>query len=103
MQPFVSIYGHYDAATGLYVLTSRIQSIITSIINVGEFVGAVSSFIVGDMLGRRTGLLVAMACVVLGTILQMAANLIGVLIAGRLVVGEHQFNNLLGRSSLTIE
>lgn len=87
MQPFVKLYGHLDNATGQYVLSSRIQSITSSIINVGEFLGAVSSFVVGDHLGRRGGLFVSRACVIIGTILQVADTNIGCLIAGRLVLG----------------
>lgn len=87
MQPFVRLYGDYDAELGKYTLSPHVMSIITSIINVGEFVGAVSSFIISNRLGPRTGLFISMACIVIGTVLQTAANLYGVLIAGRLVVG----------------
>jgi len=87
MQPFIELYGHFDAVQGKYVLASRIESIITSIINVGEFLGAVSSFIVEDRLGRRGGLYVSSTCVIIGTVLQVSHSNIGILIAGRLVLG----------------
>ena len=53
MKPFIQAYGHYDSSTGTYILSSKIQSLTTSIINVGELVGAVSSYIIGDHLGRH--------------------------------------------------
>lgn len=88
MEPFDKLYGHYDASKAAYVLSSRVESIVTSIINVGEFVGAVSSFVLGDHLGRRRSLLVALSAVVVGVILQTASTGIGLLIAGRLVLGK---------------
>lgn len=88
MQPFIKIYGHYDAAQKTYVLNSNTESVVTSMINVGEFVGAVTSFILGEHFGRRGSLLIAVCTVVVGVILQTASSSIGLLIAGRLVLGE---------------
>ncbi|KAJ5627838.1 general substrate transporter [Penicillium lividum] len=87
MEPFIKAYGHYDSATGGYVLSASIQSLTTSIINVGEFVGAVSSFLVDDRIGRRGGLFVSSAFVVIGVIFQVAADNLGLLIVGRLALG----------------
>ncbi|KAJ5937820.1 general substrate transporter [Penicillium verhagenii] len=87
MEPFIKEYGHYDTATDAYVLSASMQSLTTSIINVGEFVGAVSSFMVGDRIGRRGGLFVSSAFVVAGVIFQVAANDLGLLIVGRLLLG----------------
>lgn len=89
MQPFIKGYGGtFDAHSHGYILSARLQSITTSIINVGELVGAGASFIIGDRLGRKGGLLVAMACVVIGTIFQVSYARLGMLIAGRLILGE---------------
>lgn len=87
MEPFLEIYGHYDTAQGSYVLSSRLESIVTSIINVGELLGALSSYLVGDFLGRRGGLFLAMVAVVIGVIFQVSANNLGLLITGRLILG----------------
>ncbi|GAM35494.1 hypothetical protein TCE0_017r03874 [Talaromyces pinophilus] len=87
MEPFIKAYGHYDSSTGTYILSSSIQSLTTSIINVGELVGAVSSYVVGDHLGRRGGLFVSSLMVVLGVIFQTASHYLGMLIVGRLVLG----------------
>lgn len=88
MEPFIKEYGHYDSASGAYVLSASMQSLTTSIINVGELVGAVSSFVVDDRIGRRGGLFVSSAFVVAGVIFQVAADDLGLLIVGRLLLGE---------------
>lgn len=92
MKPFIQAYGHYDSSTGTYILSSKIQSLTTSIINVGELVGAVSSYIIGDHLGRRGGLFVSSFMVVLGVVFQTASHYLGMLIVGRLVLGKHELN-----------
>ncbi|EEA26287.1 sugar transporter, putative [Talaromyces marneffei ATCC 18224] len=87
MEPFIEAYGHYDSSIGTYIMSSSIQSLTTSIINVGELIGAVSSYIVGDHLGRRGGLFVSSFMVVLGVIFQTASHYLGMLIVGRLLLG----------------
>ncbi|KAJ5291302.1 general substrate transporter [Penicillium angulare] len=87
MDPFIKAYGHYDTHANAYVLSSRIQSITTSIINVGEFIGAASSFVIDDRIGRRGGMLFSSVFVVIGVIFQVSANNLGLLIAGRLILG----------------
>ncbi|GLA07844.1 hypothetical protein AnigIFM60653_009083 [Aspergillus niger] len=88
MEPFIKAYGHYDNATGGYVLSSSIQSLTTSIINVGELVGAVSSYLVDDRIGRRGGLFVSSTFVVLGVIFQVSADKLALLIVGRLLLAD---------------
>ncbi|KAJ5097386.1 general substrate transporter [Penicillium angulare] len=87
MDPFIKAYGHYDPEVNAYAMSSRIQSITTSIINVGEFIGAASSFAIDDKIGRRGGMFVSSVFVVIGVIFQVSANNLGLLIAGRLVLG----------------
>ncbi|OJI82496.1 hypothetical protein ASPTUDRAFT_172682 [Aspergillus tubingensis CBS 134.48] len=87
MEPFIKAYGHYDSATGGYILSSSIQSLTTSIINVGELVGAISSYLVDDRIGRRGGLFVSSTFVVLGVIFQVSADKLALLIVGRLLLG----------------
>ncbi|KAJ6013841.1 sugar transporter [Penicillium herquei] len=87
MEPFLQDYGSFDNATGAYVLSSSIQSLTTSIINIGEFIGAVSSFMLDDKIGRRGGLFVSSACVLIGVIFQVSAPKIALLIVGRLFLG----------------
>lgn len=87
MQPFLKIFGHLDPVKGVYVLSAERQSLTTSIINAGEFVGAISSFVIGERLGPRSGLFVSSAAVIIGTLIQVLAPNVGALIAGRLILG----------------
>lgn len=87
MDQFVQDYGSLDAATGQKVVSASTQSLVTSIINVGEFVGALTASFISDHAGLRGGLLVACVIVTVGTTLQIAGTDIGLLIAGRLVLG----------------
>lgn len=88
MTPFIDHFGTFDAATGEYVLTASRESLVTSIIQVGEFIGAGTAWLVADKLGRKGGLYLTSACVIVGTTLQISTNTIGTLIAGRIVVGK---------------
>lgn len=88
MDEFVQVYGSLDAATGKKVVSASTQSLVTSIINVGEFFGALTASYISERVGLRGGLLVACVIVSIGTTLQIAGALIGPLIAGRLVLGK---------------
>lgn len=87
MQPFLKIYGRYDPVKKIYFMSAGQQSLTSSIINAGEFVGAVSSYYLIEKLGRRGSLFVSSGTVIVGTIIQVASTHIGSLIAGRLVLG----------------
>lgn len=87
MEQFVQSYGTYDTATGKMVVSASRQSLVTSIINVGEFVGALTASWLGQRAGLRGGLMVACVIVMVGTTLQAAGTGIGLMIAGRLVLG----------------
>jgi MFS transporter, SP family, sugar:H+ symporter len=87
MKPFLKQYRKYDSATGTYGVSSSVLSLVTSIINAGEFVGAVTAFFVGEKIGRRGGLYLSSICVVIGTLVQVAGSSEGTLIVGRLVLG----------------
>ena len=88
MPAFLKIFGTYDPKTHEYMMSAERQSLTTSIINAGEFVGAVSSFLIGEKLGPRSGLFVSSAAVIIGTLIQVIAPNVGALIAGRLVLGK---------------
>ena len=87
IKSFLEQYGHFDAATDTYILSASTQSWITSIIVVGEFVGAASAYYVGDTIGRKKGLYISSSAVVIGTLLQTIPTYIGTLAVGRLLVG----------------
>ena len=88
MDSFSRIYGRWDAAKATYVVSSSTESLVASIINAGEFVGAVSAFLVSNRVGLRGGLFVSSAFVCVGAVFQLAGTKIGLLIAGRLIMGE---------------
>lgn len=85
---FQHLYGSYDDKTHSYVVASSVMSLVTSIINVGEFIGALTAFWVGDKAGRKGGLYISSLCVVVGTILQVSSSTESLLITGRLVLGK---------------
>jgi MFS transporter, SP family, sugar:H+ symporter len=89
MDQFVEHYGSYDSATGNNIITASTQSLVTSIINSGEFVGALTASLISDHTGLRGGLLIATVTVAIGTTLQIAGTYIGLLIVGRLVLGKY--------------
>lgn len=93
MQQFLKIFGTFDAATSEYAMTASRQSLSTSIINAGEFIGAASAFAISSRFGRRGGLFVSSGCVLVGVVMQAAATHLVVLILGRLVLGKHCFQS----------
>jgi MFS transporter, SP family, sugar:H+ symporter len=98
LQPFLKVYGHFDPATNKYMLSSKVLSVVTSIINAGEFVGACSSFYLGDKLGLKKGLYISTFFVVVGVVLQVAGHDEASLICGRLFLGTLTLNSRPGTS-----
>jgi SP family sugar:H+ symporter-like MFS transporter len=88
MPQFLSHYGSLDPATGKYGLSAKEESLVTSIINAGEFFGAIASTFIADKVGRKGGPYVSSTCVVIGIILQVDTIHEGSLITGRLVLGK---------------
>ena len=60
---------------------------IVSLYEIGCFVGALSTFGLGDPLGRRGTILFGAAWMVVGAIIQAASSSVGVMIAGRIITG----------------
>jgi SP family sugar:H+ symporter-like MFS transporter len=69
------------------MLSSKVLSVVTSIINAGEFVGACSSFYLGDKLGLKKGLYISTFFIAIGVVLQVAGHNEASLICGRLFLG----------------
>lgn len=87
MDAFKRNFGTQDAS-GQYVITSGALSIMTSIVYVGELIGSLSASVVQDNLGRKGGLGVSMVAVIIGAVVQIAAEgQQGVIIAGRIILG----------------
>jgi len=57
-------------ANGLHVLSLSNASLVTSILSVGTFFGALGAYPVGDALGRRYGIVVGLVLFAIGVALQ---------------------------------
>ncbi|SOV07651.1 probable sugar transporter [Ustilago sp. UG-2017a] len=60
---------------------------IVSLYEIGCFIGALSTFIVGDFLGRRRTILLSAVVMIAGAIIQAASSTVRVMIFGRIVSG----------------
>ncbi|KAJ6185956.1 hypothetical protein N7519_007257 [Penicillium mononematosum] len=77
----------YRDNTGQLNVTSSQSSAIVSILSAGTFFGALGAAPMGDILGRRWGLVASNAVFVLGVILQTIATDIPPFLAGRFFAG----------------
>ncbi|KAJ9475440.1 putative Sugar transporter STL1 (putative) [Pseudozyma hubeiensis] len=60
---------------------------IVSLYEIGCFIGALATFVVGDFLGRRRTILISSLFMIAGAIVQAASSTVGVMIAGRIISG----------------
>ncbi|KAI3483526.1 hypothetical protein L1887_53565 [Cichorium endivia] len=60
---------------------------IVSLYEIGCFFGALSTFVIGDFLGRRRTILLSSLIMIAGAIIQAASSSVGVMILGRIVSG----------------
>ena len=60
---------------------------IVSLYEIGCFIGALATFVVGDFLGRRRTILLSSLFMIAGAIIQGASSTVGVMIAGRIISG----------------
>ncbi|KAI0154790.1 general substrate transporter [Xylariaceae sp. FL1272] len=73
---------------GTYGISPSTLSATTSLINVGELVGTLSSAPINDFLGRKGGWLIGATLVSVGVILQVAGNsTIATIMGGRVLLG----------------
>lgn len=77
----------YDTAPDLFVIPAWQQSLMTSILSAGEFLGAIIAGDIADYFGRRICIISGCLIVIVGVILQTAATSMGLMVAGRLVAG----------------
>ncbi|KAJ5426158.1 hypothetical protein N7465_001228 [Penicillium sp. CMV-2018d] len=77
----------YRDNTGQLNVTSSQSSAIVSILSAGTFFGALAAAPMGDIIGRRLGLVASNAVFVLGVILQTIATDIPLFLAGRFFAG----------------
>lgn len=77
----------YRDSTGHLNVTASQSATIVSILSAGTFFGALTAAPVGDLIGRRFGLIVSTFVFILGVILQAAATQIPLFVAGRFFAG----------------
>lgn len=77
----------YRDSTGQLNITSSQTSAIVSILSAGTFFGALCAAPVGDIIGRRWGLIASNGVFAFGVALQTAATAIPLFLAGRFFAG----------------
>lgn len=78
--------GYRDISGNLNITSSQTSAIV-SILSAGTFFGALAAAQMGDIIGRRWGLIVSTGVFVFGVILQTAATAIPLFLAGRFFAG----------------
>ncbi|KIY64491.1 general substrate transporter [Cylindrobasidium torrendii FP15055 ss-10] len=88
MPDFTRRFGDWDEATSEWVLNSHKQSIITSLLSAGTFVGAIGQAFTSDRFGRRGSILIWSFIFTIGTVIQTATETsIAQMSVGRFVAG----------------
>ena len=72
---------------GKPIVTASQTSLIVSLLSAGTFFGSLTAAPVGDILGRRLGMVASVGVFMLGVILQTAATKIPLFVAGRFFAG----------------
>ncbi|RMY48205.1 hypothetical protein D0863_15446, partial [Hortaea werneckii] len=70
-----------------WALSGSHLSLITSILSAGTFFGAIIAGDVADIIGRKWTIIAGCLIYIVGVILQVATNGLGLIVAGRLVAG----------------
>ncbi|GAA5845837.1 hypothetical protein JCM9279_002392 [Rhodotorula babjevae] len=86
MPYFLTLFGERQA-NGDYVLSTSTDSLITSILSAGTFVGAICSGYVGNKLGRRVGIWLYLVLFCAGVAMQTAATDVPLFTVGRVFAG----------------
>ena len=63
------------------------QGVMTSIYNIGCFIGAMSTIWTGDILGRPRQILLGSTVIGIGAIIQSCSSTVATMMAGRIVAG----------------
>jgi len=86
MPAWLEIFGEQQA-NGSYAISSGTNSLVTSILSAGTFVGALCAYPVGDTLGRRYGIIAYLMLFFIGVACQTAATTIPTFVVGRVFAG----------------
>lgn len=88
MRGFLEIYGHVDSHSPIgYNVSTEVQRLIQSLLNIGSFVSAVAIYFLGSMISRRLGLWIGCALAFLSVSIMIGVENLGGLYAGRLLLG----------------
>ncbi|GAA5871792.1 hypothetical protein JCM16303_000865 [Sporobolomyces ruberrimus] len=86
MKSWVAIFGDLQP-DGTRQLSSGTNSLVTSILSAGTFVGALCAYPAGDFLGRRYGIILFLCLFFIGVALQTAATTLATFTVGRVFAG----------------
>jgi SP family sugar:H+ symporter-like MFS transporter len=75
------------ANNGPCAITSGRESLTVSILSAGTFVGALLGAPIGDRFGRKWGVIIGVFIFTIGVIVQLATEVFGAFIAGRVLAG----------------
>ncbi|KAL0570653.1 hypothetical protein V5O48_011301 [Marasmius crinis-equi] len=88
MPDFQRRFGEFDAAKGEWELSPHRQSIITSLLSAGTFVGALAQAFTADSLGRKPSILIWTAIFTVGTAIQTGTvDSVAQITIGRFIAG----------------
>lgn len=87
MDNFLQTFGTYDSSTGTYILSTQNESLIVSILSAGTFFGALFAAPLGDITGRKWGIILANVVFCAGVAMQTAATALPLFIVGRVFAG----------------
>ncbi|KAF8603792.1 MFS monosaccharide transporter [Ceratobasidium sp. AG-I] len=86
MPDWLQTFGH-QTASGAYAIATKEESLIVSILSAGTFFGALLAAPMGDIMGRKWGLIAACLVFCIGVALQTAALGVPVFVVGRVFAG----------------
>ncbi|KAK3403263.1 general substrate transporter [Sordaria brevicollis] len=88
MRGFLMIYGHVDPKTPIgYNISTDVQRLIQSLINIGSFVSAFAIYFLGSRISRRLGLWIGCAFAFLSVSIMIGVKNLAGLYVGRLLLG----------------
>ncbi|KAM7214137.1 hypothetical protein V8F06_010452 [Rhypophila decipiens] len=88
MPGFLAVYGYVDPKNPIgYNISTDVQRLIQSLMNVGAFVASIIIYALGGQLSRRLGLWIGCGLGILSVTMMIASTSSGALYAGRLFLG----------------
>ncbi|KAK2463563.1 hypothetical protein APHAL10511_004314 [Amanita phalloides] len=88
MNDWLHTFGHPTAQDPtVYAISSSTESLVVSILSAGTFFGALCGAPMADLIGRRSGIIMACLIFSMGVAMQTAAVQIPLFVAGRIVAG----------------